>query len=70
VTFSDLDVCKGATLNHQSWELETLDIKAPPQVYMAVKVGNGVIVISSAFANSSEKLAMLSKFQVFANLSR
>jgi hypothetical protein len=62
VVLSDLDVCRGATLRHESWMLKTLDLKAPAQVFMAVKAGNYVIVVSSAFANADEKEEMLSKF--------
>lgn len=64
-SLSDLDVCKGATLRHESWELETLDLKAPAQVYMAVKAGNYVLVASSAFSNAGEKGKMLDKFSSF-----
>lgn len=62
VVLSDFDVCKGAALRHESWVLKTLDIKAPAQVYMAVKAGKYVIVISSAYANAEEKGKMLRKF--------
>lgn len=62
VVLSDLDVCKGARLRHESWVLKTLDLEAPSQVYMAVKVGNYGIVISSAFANAGERKEMLNKF--------
>jgi hypothetical protein len=65
VVLSDLDVCKGASLKHESWGLETLDLKAPAQVFMAVKAGNYVIVISSAYSNAEEKEEMLSKFSGF-----
>jgi hypothetical protein len=65
VVLSDLDVCKGASLKHESWQLKTLDLKAPEQAYMVVKAGNYVIVISSAFANAEEKQEMLSKFSGF-----
>lgn len=62
VVLSDLDVCKGTALRHESWVLKTLDLEAPAQVYMAVKAGNYVILIASAFANAEEKEQMLSKF--------
>ena len=62
VVLSDLDVCKGAGVRHESWMLKTLDLDAPAQVYMAAKVGNNVLVISSAFANAEERKEMLSKF--------
>lgn len=42
--------------------LKTSDIKAPAQVYMAVKAGSDIIVIGSAYANGKEKEEMLSKF--------
>jgi hypothetical protein len=65
VVLSELDVCKGSPLKHQSWQLGTLDLKAPAQVFMAVKAGDHVIVISSAFANAEEKEGMLNKFSGF-----
>ena len=65
MVLSDLDVCKGASLKHEGWQLETLDLKAPAQAYMVVRAGNYVIVISSAFANAEEKQEMLSKFSGF-----
>lgn len=62
VELSDLDVCKDALFRHESWELRTLDIKAPPQVYLATKVGNYVLVIGSAYADAHDRDELLSKF--------
>lgn len=64
---ADLDVCKGSRLRRESWVLQALDIKAPAQVYMAVKSGNDIIVISSAYANGKEKAKMLNKFASVCN---
>lgn len=62
VVVSDLDLCEGASLQHVSWQLEVLDVEAPVQTFMAVMVGDYVIVVGSAFANGEEKKRMLSKF--------
>lgn len=62
VVLSDLDVCEGASLQHESWQLEISDGEAPPQTFMAVIAGDRVIVVGSAFANDEEKKQMLSKF--------
>jgi hypothetical protein len=62
VTLSDLDVCEGASLQHVSWQLEPLDVKAPAQTFMAVAAGDYVIVVGSAFENAEQKKAMLGKF--------
>jgi acetaldehyde dehydrogenase (acetylating) len=65
VELSELDLCKGASLKHESWGLKALDIAAPTQAYMAVDAGNYVIVVSSAFANDEEEARMLGKFSSF-----
>lgn len=62
VVLSNLDVCKGALLRHESWKLQTLDIKAPTQVFMVTKVGDYVLVVGSAFNDSENRAKMLSKF--------
>lgn len=62
LVLSDLKLCKGTSLGHESWELRTLDVKAPAQVYMATEAGNDVILISSAFEGAGDKKEMLSKF--------
>jgi len=62
VALSDFEVCKGTALRHESWELRTLEVKAPAQVYMATKAGNDIVVIGSAFSNANEREKMLSKF--------
>ena len=62
VALSDLDVCEGASLQHISWQLEPLDVKAPAQTFMAVVAGDYVIVVGSAFENAEQKKAMLGKF--------
>lgn len=62
VVLSSLDVCKNAALRHESWELQTLDVKAPAQVYAVFKVGDDVMLISSAFTNTKDRKAMLGKF--------
>lgn len=62
VEFSDLDLCKDASLKLESWGLNALDIQVPMQAYMAVDAGSDIIVVSSAFANDEEKTSMLSKF--------
>lgn len=61
---SNLDVCKGTTLRHESWELQIRAAKAPAQVYAAFQVGDNVMLISSAFTNAKEKKALLDKFSV------
>ena len=62
VALSDVDLCEGASLQHVSWQLEPLDLKAPAQTFMAVVAGDYVIVVGSAFANDEERKRMLGKF--------